>query len=148
MVNGGRPPPPTSTIASLLLLLLGLLLHRASHLLPCRISYRRRRGRSYLPFFFFVAFFLAMGSPPSAVRSVAHRFAPQVLGLLPSAALVVHEIGVQLRQTHHLEAALLEGAVEHAEVIGREEVEHSVGLRGRSQAERLRDRRGISFEIA
>src|SRR5690242_2449531 len=111
MVNGGRPPPPTSTIASLLLLLLGLLLHRASHLLPCRVWYRRHR--SYLPFFFFVAFFLATRSPPSAVRSVAHRFAPQVLGLLPPAALVVHEVGVQLRQAHHLESALLEGAVEH-----------------------------------
>src|ERR1700745_3519150 len=43
MVNGGRPPPPTSTIASLLLLLLGLLLHGASHLLPCRIPYRHRK---------------------------------------------------------------------------------------------------------
>ena len=30
-------------------------------------------------------------------RSVAHRFAPQVFGLLGSAALVMDEIGVELR---------------------------------------------------
>src|SRR5262252_7102922 len=146
MVNGGRPPPPTRRTAWLLLLLLGLLLHGASHLLSSSVY--PAVNQSYLPFFFFVAFFLAIRSPPSASRSVAHRFAPQVLGLFPPAALVVHEIGVQLRQAHHLEPTLLEGAVEHAEIVGRKEVERAVRFRRRSQAERLRDRRRFSLEIA
>src|SRR4029453_4330165 len=66
----------------LLLLLLGLLLHRASHLLPCKSSVLP--STRYLPFFFLVAFFLAIRSPPSAGCSEAHRFAPQVFGLLGS----------------------------------------------------------------
>jgi len=65
MINGGRPPPPTGATALLLLLLLGLLLHRASHLLPCRSSVLP--STIYLPFFFFVAFFFAIRSPPSAI---------------------------------------------------------------------------------
>jgi len=40
---GGRHPPPAKT-ASLLLLLLGLLLHRASHLLPVEHRWCRRRS--------------------------------------------------------------------------------------------------------
>src|SRR5213594_3348912 len=96
---GGRHPPPART-ASLLV----LLLHRAAHLLPSRDSCRRRA--TYLPFFFFVAFFFAIGITSFRDRSVTHRLAPQVLGLLAPPALVVHEVGVQLRQAHDLEPAL------------------------------------------
>src|SRR5213593_445992 len=142
---GGRHPPPART-ASLLLLLLGLLLHRAAHLLPSRDSCRRRA--TYLPFFFFVAFFFAIGITSFRDRSVTHRLAPQVLGLLAPPALVVHEVGVQLRQAHDLEPALLEGAIEHSEVVGRQEVERAVRLGGRSQAKGPRDRLRIALEIA
>src|SRR5215831_11586090 len=142
---GGRHPPPSET-AVLLLLLLGLLLHRPSHLLPSRGSCRRRSN--YLPFFFLVAFFFAIRITSFRVRSVAHRFAPQMLGLLASAALVVHEIGVELRETYDLEAALLERAVEHAEIVGRQEMQRAVSFRGGAQAEGLRDRRGVALEIA
>src|SRR5262252_5165775 len=105
---GGRHPPPAETALLLLLLFgLGLLLHRASHLLPSSYSHCRRR--IYLPFFFFVAFFFAIEITSFRDRSVAHRLAPQMVGLLATAALVVHEVGVELRQTHDLEPALLEG---------------------------------------
>src|SRR5499427_901476 len=141
----GRHPPPSET-AVLLLLLLGLLLHRPSHLLPSRNSCRRRYP--YLPFFFLVAFFFAIWITSFRVRSVAHRLAPQMLGLLASAALVVQEISVELRQTYDLEAALLEGAVEHAEIVRRQEMQRAVRLRGGTQAEGLRDRRRVALEIA
>src|SRR5262247_4179040 len=99
-------------------------------------------------FFFFVAFFFAIRITSFRVRSVAHRFAPQMLGLLASAALVVHEIGVELRETYDLEAALLERDVEHAEVVGRQEMQRAVRFRGRAQTKGLRDRRRVALEIA
>src|SRR5215475_12102577 len=119
MVNWWEAATPHQRTALLLLLLFGFLLHRASHLLPSR-DWRCRR-RIYLPFFFLVAFFFAIAITSFRDRSVAHGFAPKMVGLLATAALVVHEVGVELRQTHDLEPALLEGAVEHAEVVGRQE---------------------------
>src|SRR5262245_39380409 len=81
-------------------------------------------------------------------RSVTHRFAPHVLGLLGPAALVVDEVRVELRQAHNLEPALLERAVQHARVVRLENVERAVGLGRRAQAEALRERRGLAIEIA
>ena len=58
-----------------------------------------------------------------------------MFGLLGSATLVVHEVGVELRKRHHSEPALLEGAVEHTEVVRREEMQRAIRLRGGPQPE-------------
>src|SRR5438552_279593 len=80
-------------------------------------------------------------------RSVAHRLAPKVLGLFPAPALVVHEIGVQLRERHDLEAPLLEQTREYPLVVGREQVDRAVALR-RAEPEARRDRRRVALEVA
>src|SRR5262245_16509161 len=141
---GGRHPPPRNrgTTSS------SSWPSSSSTVSPPSVERSCRRRSTYLPFFFFVAFFFAIRITSFRVRSVAHRFAPQMLGLLASAALVVHEIGVELRETHDLEAALLERAVEHAEVVGRQEMQRAVRLRGGAQAEGPRDRRRVALEIA
>ena len=84
-------------------------------------------------FFFFLAAFFFIDSVTSspfwihrstlgreARRSVAHGLAPEMFGLLAPTPLVMHEVGVELRQTYHPEPALLQRAVEHAGVVGRE----------------------------
>src|SRR5437667_4283961 len=80
-------------------------------------------------------------------RSVAHRLAPKVLGLFPAPALVVHEIGVQLRERHDVEAPLLEQTREYPLVVGREQVDRAVALR-RAEPEARRDRRRVALEVA
>jgi len=71
-----------------------------------------------------------------------------MFGLLRPAALVVHEVGVELGQAHDLEPALLEDAVQHTRVVGPEEMERSVGLGRWTQPERPGDRPGIALEVA
>src|SRR5215510_12281223 len=135
---GGRHPPPRNrgTTSS------SSWPSSSSTVSPPSVERSCRRRSTYFPFFF------AIRITSFRVRSVAHRFAPQMLGLLASAALVVHEIGVELRETHDLEAALLERAVEHAEVVGRQEMQRAVRLRGGAQAEGPRDWRRVALEIA
>src|SRR5438552_6533194 len=132
MATGGGPPPPTgAAIASLLLLLLGRLLllrHRGFTPLPVAISGRERLS--------------------DVVASIANRYAAQELGLRGAVRLVMHEVGVELRQADHLQARLLEHAVEHAGVVGRQQVQRAVGLRGRPQPEHGRHRRRVALDVA
>src|SRR5258706_14140493 len=85
-------------------------------------------------------------SPPS-VGLVAHRFATQVFGKLSPAPLVVEKIDVELRESRNLESAFFEGAVKHARVIRRQEMNRPV-IPGRGpEPERPRDRRRIAFDV-
>src|SRR5215813_2209993 len=144
MVGGANPPPAKQQYYFFFFLAFFFI----DRLTSFRRGTRVRRRAPYLPFFFLVAFFFATWITSFRFRSVAHRFAPQMLGLLASAALVVQEVGVELRETYDLEAALLEGAVEHAQIVRREKVQRAVRLRGGAQAEGLRDRRRVALEIA
>src|SRR5437867_1037624 len=146
--NWWEAATPHRETASLLLLLLGLrlLLHRASHLLPWRGSLPP--PTRLLPLLFLLRRFLLHRITSFRDRSVAHGFAPQVLGLLPPAALVTQEVDIELGKAHDLEPPLLEGAVEHPQVVGREEMQRPVGGGGGAQAERLRDRRRVALEVA
>src|SRR5439155_9982817 len=68
--------------------------------------------------------------------------------LLAPTPLVMQEVGVELRQTYHPEPALLQRAVEHAGVVGREKVHGAVRLGRRAEAERRGDRGRVAFEVA
>ena len=71
-----------------------------------------------------------------------------MLGLFRTPPLVACEIGVELRQAHHLEARLVERAVEDAGVVRRQQVQAAVGLAGRMEAGRGGDGSGIALELA
>src|SRR5205807_7040491 len=145
---GGRHPPPMSLHHLLLLRLLRLLFrHSSRHLLPCDDDRAIAGALLSAP--------SSSSSRPSSSsglvtsfrlqRSVAHRLAPKVLGLFPAPALVVHEIGVQLRERHDLEAPLLEQTREYPLVVGREQVDRAVALR-RAEPEARRDRRRVALQ--
>src|SRR5262245_3583006 len=74
-------------------------------------------------------------SPPFRCDSVAHRVAAQMLGLLAAAVLIVDQVRVELGKADHLEAALFEQAVEHARVVGCQDVKRTVRLRRRTGAQ-------------
>ena len=68
-------------------------------------------------------------------------------GLLAPPALVVVEIGVELRQRHDGHAALHDGRMEHALVVRRHEMHVALPL-PRSEPERPRDRGRVALQIA
>src|SRR5919108_5167449 len=71
-----------------------------------------------------------------------------MLSLLGASRLVADEIDIELRKADHLEARLLEYAVEDPGIVGREQMERAVRLAGGPEPERGRNGRRIALEIA
>ena len=71
-----------------------------------------------------------------------------MLRLLLATPLVMDEIGVELRETDDLESALLESAVKHAGVVGRQEMERAFRFGGGPKPERGNHRGGIALDVA
>ena len=141
MSPGGRPPPPTARLPRYFFFFLAAFFFFAIRMSPPFALGLTATSRYFrLPFlvaFFlppFLTAFLRFGmwdltSPPGS-GSVTHRFAPEMGGLLPAPALVVVQIGVELRQADHREPTLGHGRVEDALVVGRQQVDVALPFPG------------------
>src|SRR5262249_48024762 len=96
------------TDALLLLLFLGRLLLRHSSVTSFPVTLGSRAARES--------------------RSVPHRFAPEVSRLFAAPALVMVEVGIQLRQRDHRYATFFHRRVEHALVVGRQQIDIAFAL--------------------
>ena len=67
--------------------------------------------------------------------------------MFAATALIVIEIGIELRQAHHRHAAFRDGSVENAGVVGREEVDVALVVAG-PESQGLCHRLRISLQIA
>jgi len=71
-----------------------------------------------------------------------------MLRLVGAARLVADEIDVELRQADDPQAGFFEHAVEHAGIVGREQMQRAIALVRRPQSERGGDGCGIALEVA